>query len=427
MKKTYIYATVIIVALVLVVSATWYLTLPKTEEKVTISFVYISEKTRNLAWTAIIERFEKENPNIEVDGEAIAQSVLHEKTIQMVETGTTPDVYVMYEHFIGEFYAMGALEDLTDRTKALPFYDDFSDIALVGASVDGKILAVPQTLYNDGIYVRNDRIEDLGLSQPSVDWTWDEFLDYAKKLTRDIDNDGITDQYGFGMRGDGLEAVKALTAFIYAGGGDVYKDGEVVINSPEAVEAAEWYIDLFRTQKVAPPSAPTDGWFGIVEGFGRGTTSMYLHNCGSIHQQNVYIGSANYANLPLPIGPANRRVSYMGQVGLAIFKGTEHIEEAWKFIEFCVSDWAMTLWNDAAVQLPPRESLAAQPIFAEDPHLSAFVASFPFLQANPYLVFPAWGGIASTKGVALFQQALVGEITAQEMLDQLANELEANM
>jgi len=38
--------------------------------------------------------------------------------------------------------------------------------------------------------------DQAGISYPSGDWTWEDFLAIAQKLTRDLDGDGATDQFG---------------------------------------------------------------------------------------------------------------------------------------------------------------------------------------------------------------------------------------
>src|SRR3989442_1271830 len=166
-------------------------------------------------------------------------------------------------------------------------------------TVKGKILSFPWVVTNDGVYWRTDRAREYGITPPREDWTWDEFRAAAKAFTK-LDKN----QYGFGMRGQGTWAILYATEFMYANGAQVLKDGKVAVNSKEAVEGLEWYLDLFRKDKVCPPSVPTDGWRGIVEGVGRGGTNMYIHNSGSSEEQKDFVGAQNFATLPLPIGPA---------------------------------------------------------------------------------------------------------------------------
>ncbi len=196
---------------------------------------------------------------------------------------------------------MGAVEDLTDRIKAWKHYGTTVPVAWQTVTVKGKIMSFPWVVTNDAIFVRTDRAKEYGLKVPGPDWTWDDFLTLAKGFTKPDKN-----QYGFGMRGAGTWAVLYATEFMYGNGAQVLKDGKVVINSPEAVTAFEWYIDLIRKHKITPPSVATDGYRQIVEGFGRGVTSMYLHNSGSVEEQKKFVGEPNFATLPLPLAARPR-------------------------------------------------------------------------------------------------------------------------
>ncbi len=62
-----------------------------------------------------------------------------------------------------------------------------------------------------------------------------------------------------------------------------------------------------------------------------------------------------------------------------------------------------------------------------DPALAGFVQSFPFSIVSPYLAYAGWGGKLDSEGVPLFQQAMVGKISARECLDKFAEVLTKNM
>src|SRR5437667_411230 len=66
--------------------------------------------------------------------------------------------------------------------------------------------------------------------------------------------------------------------------------------------------------------------------------------------------------------------------------------------------------------LPARKTLADRPEFAKDPAYAGFIRSFPFSIVSPYLAHAGWGGKLDSEGVPLFQQALVGKLTAREFL-----------
>ena len=50
--------------------------------------------------------------------------------------------------------------------------------------------------------------------------------------------------------------------------------------TPQA-SANKWFIDLYRTDKVEPPSAPTDGFLQTINNMKAGRTAMTIHHIGS--------------------------------------------------------------------------------------------------------------------------------------------------
>jgi multiple sugar transport system substrate-binding protein len=317
---------------------------------------------------------------------------------------------------------MGAVEDITARTKAWRHYGDVQPTAWQTVSSGDKIISLPLALTLDGIFYRTDRLKELGLKEPTPDWTWDEFLAMAKAFTKPDKN-----QYGYGMRGAGTWAVLYPSEFAYANGATVLSDGKLVINSKEAIDALAWYLDLALKHKVTPPSAPTDGFVEIVETFGRGITSMYQHNSGSVGQQKKNVGADKFATLPLPIGPAKKRTSFYFSETLTAFRAARNKEGAWQFMSFMLDDELSLMYCKALGLLPPRSSIIARPEFAQDPALSGFVASFPIGIVSPYLAYPGWGGKIDSDGVPLVQQAIVGKISAKDCLDRFAEVLKKEM
>jgi multiple sugar transport system substrate-binding protein len=370
---------------------------------------------------SLVDRFNKSQSEYEVKVEFVPQAQARQKLITSVTAGNPPDCCQVWDNWLGEFNGMGALEDLTDRMKAWKYYATTAPTAWQTVTLKDRIVSFPLALTNDAIFVRTDRAKEYGLKAPAFDWTTDDFLTLAKGFTKPEKN-----QYGFGLRGGGTWAVLYATEFMYGNGAQVLKDGKVVINSPEAVSAFEWYVDLIRKWKVTPPSAPTDAYRQIVEGFGRGVTSMYLHNSGSIEEQKKFVGEANFATLPIPVGPAKKRASFFFSETLTMLKGAKNKDGAWKFMTWMMDDEQHYQYCKTLGLLPTRQNLSERPPYTE-PAYAGFVKSIPFSIVSPYLAYPGWGGKLDSEGVPMFQQAFVGQITPKQCLDKFAEMLTKNM
>ncbi len=382
----------------------------------------VPEPTRITLVTSLVERFNQSQKDFEVKVEFVPQAQARQKLISAISAGSPPDVCQVWDNWVGQFQGMGAVEDLTARVKSWKHHEDVQATAWQTVTVGNQIVSLPLALTLDGIYYRTDRLKELGLKAPQPDWTWDEFLKFAQAFTKADKN-----QYGYGMRGAGTWAVLYPSEWAYANGAEVLKDGKVAINQKEAVDALTWYLDLALKHKVTPPSAATDGFVEIVETFGRGVTSMYQHNSGSVGQQKKNVGAANFATLPLPIGPAKKRASFYFSETLTAFKGGRNKEGAWQFMTFLLDDEPSLMYCKTLGLLPARKSIIAKPEFADDPALSGFVQSFPIGIVSPYLAYPGWGGKIDSDGVPLIQQAMLGKISPKDCLDRFAEILRKEM
>ena len=132
---------------------------------------------------------------------------------------------------------------------ALDDYFDFSDpkwpsqlskIAMYKGKTYGYIsnfMTAHGIWYNRTLFER-EGFPDLYELQENGEWTWDAYLDLAKRATRDTDGDGEVDQFGIAL---GYEIEYPL---IYSNGGEVVSDNgdsyDFVLNSEEALESLEF-------------------------------------------------------------------------------------------------------------------------------------------------------------------------------------------
>jgi ABC-type glycerol-3-phosphate transport system substrate-binding protein len=112
--------------------------------------------------------------------------------------------------------------------------------------------------------------------QKSNQWTWDKFLEISKKLTRDINNDGIIDIYA--MPRD--LSTEILDAFVVSNGAMyVNRDSKGklinVTNRPEFVEAVQFFLRL-RNEKVMMERPQGSEWNWHIPAFNDGKVAMRI-------------------------------------------------------------------------------------------------------------------------------------------------------
>jgi len=114
--------------------------------------------------------------------------------------------------------------------------------------------------------------------QKSGQWTWAKFLEIAKKLTRDINNDGIPDIYAMpaDLSTEILDALVSSNGAMYV---DKDRNGMLVnvSNKPEFIEAVQFYMRL-RDEGIMKPKPPGDNtpWNWHIPEFNDGRVAMRI-------------------------------------------------------------------------------------------------------------------------------------------------------
>src|SRR5439155_215825 len=101
------------------------------------------------------------------------------------------------------------------------------------------------------VVYNKDLFDRARIPYPTDDWTWDDFLRIAQRLTRDTDGDGVIDQWGsyFDRR------PFVWIPWIWAGGGDVLcPDGRRAsgcLDGPHTIAAIRWYTGWITRYGIA--------------------------------------------------------------------------------------------------------------------------------------------------------------------------------
>jgi multiple sugar transport system substrate-binding protein len=180
--------------------------------------------------------------------------------LDAILTGKPPDVVLLDLNDVPALADRGMLLDLAPYLSRVGVTLGEYDSTVLSAFRRGRaVYALPTGSSPLVVAYNKDLFERAGLSVPADDWTWDDFLGLAKRLTRDRDGDGIIDQWGTQVDG----RVTFWLAWVWAGGGDVLcADGRRAsgcLDSPATIAALRWYAAWVTQDRVAPPPRADDG------------------------------------------------------------------------------------------------------------------------------------------------------------------------
>ncbi|PND17801.1 sugar ABC transporter substrate-binding protein [Ensifer sp. MMN_5] len=368
----------------------------------TVRFWYHFDNPEN-PMDDLVAKFEAANPGIEIEAENVPWNSYYDNLYTALVGGNAPDAAMVKLFAQPRLIEMGALEPIGERIDAWPGKADLLDNLLeLNKGPDGQQYYLPIQYVVLYLYYRADLFEQAGLKPPA---TCEELRDAAIKLTK------APETYGFGLRG-GKGGWDQWGAFVLSQGAKLESGG---LTTPEAIAANQWLIDLFQKDKVIPPSAPNDGFQEITGAFKNGTTAMTIHHIGSSNDMVKALGDKVSA-VPVPECGGGRWTSY-GDESLAIFTSSEVKDAAWKWISFLAEGDNNVAFNKATGQMTVTKSGAENWTLHERRFVDATVQSLPFAHVLPQNT--ATSEFVNTAWQTAMQQALTGQITSEQMMQQL--------
>ena len=149
---------------------------------------------------AAIKRFEAKHPGVKVTYvSGIKKEDYSEWLAEKLLAGEEPDVFVVPGADFNMYAAMGALQDLSDfgnQDKQFS-WDVYYPAALDYGRYDGRVYGLPVTSVPTLMFVNKTLLAREGIAIPGNDWTWQDFLEICRRVTKDTDGDGVLDQFGF--------------------------------------------------------------------------------------------------------------------------------------------------------------------------------------------------------------------------------------
>ena len=373
-------------------------------------------------YTEMIDEFNKTHDDIQVNWENVPQADVRTKFITAYQVGEGPDTFGMSGYWVPEFAAMGMLEPLDSYIENWDGADDIIDTLWDLSNINGVQYGMPWKLLVTYMYYRADWFEELGIDLPE---NQEEFIEAAKKLTgKYVNEDGETvDRYGYGLRGG---AGNSYSYFIWVlnSGAEFYDDnGNVIFESPLTIKATQQYLDMYRKDHIVPPSCVGDGFAEIIGAFKSGRTAMLNHHIGT----SVEIQTALGDKVGVMVYPGSVDGHHWAEgsvINHGISSISKHKEEAFEFISWMSENWAVEFQSKYLGSVPITKTVSEMPYFKENPFFSVSAEAAQYIGSFPKTV--GWAAIIDTTSVKLIQQALMGEITAEELVHQIAVELAEN-
>lgn len=296
----------------------------------------------DISWTQILaEEFEKRYPHIKVE----FRTGQMDQIIVMIAAGMGPDIINGYGHKFASLGRQGGFLDLNPlfAAEGVDFMEEqvYWPRQWEAFQYEGRQYAMPQYLGTVALAYNADMFGEAGVPEPEPradrnTMDWDEFEALAKRLTRDVNGDGMPDIWGFSKS---MTRTDRIHYWMAAAGSDFYgNDAKTVstLNNPAAVQALEYLQKLrWESEVIAPPGVPSgflEGQTAIAE-----IGSWGLVNYLGLKSDGTPKVTFDWNLFPMPIGPAGVRATLATNDGYAINRNTKHPEEAYLLLRFLTS------------------------------------------------------------------------------------------
>lgn len=150
--------------------------------KTQLNILWWGSQTRHELTTQMLEKFQEENPDIEVVMDYSDWDGYWTKLPAQVAGGQTPDVFQMDYAKLAQYVENGVMAPLDDYVADGSL--DLSNVAqsvIDSGSIDGKLYAVSTGTNAPVMLYRKDILDDLGIELP-MNPTMSEYTDISKKV-----------------------------------------------------------------------------------------------------------------------------------------------------------------------------------------------------------------------------------------------------
>jgi len=382
----------------------------------TVNFMNFSSAGDNTQYLEEMKNvFEEQNPDIKIKIETVGFGDYFTKLMTLIAGNNPPDAFELnYENFY-TYAKKGVLLDLAQPMEKVGFDEsNINEMALKAFQADGKQYGLPFSFSNVILIYNKDLFDQAGAQYPTLDWTWQDELEAAKKI-RELDpmTFGIYQPIQF------WEFYKTVRQ----NGGSLLNDDktEFTLNRKENIETLQFMVDRVQKYNVMPNDAQLAG-MGDWDLFISGRLGMVVTGIWALP---TFIKDCDF-NWDIQVEPGNiAKSTHFFSNGVVISKDAKNKEEAFKWINFLSSSREVAkIRIDAGWELP---AVTYQDI------LDDYISQTPpenreavFESLNYLVTPPVIENIGEMTDIInrYLEEARYGEKTPEEALDAAQKELE---
>lgn len=330
-----------------------------------LTFMYRGGTDEQKAYSAVVKKFEADHPGVKVKIVVTAADQYATKLKAAITGKKLPDVFYFESGDLKAYYYNDILMNLTpyiEKNKDI----DLNNIWKYGVDLyrydgnmagQGDIYGMPKDVGPFALGYNKTMFEKAGIPLPDKDkpYTWQEFIDVAKKLTKDTNGDGKPDQFG-----TGFNVNWTLQSLVWSNGADWLDSTKrkVTIDDPKFAEALQFFADMQNVYKVTP-SAEDAQTLDTYQRWMKGELAFFP--VGPWDMSTYEKLPFDYDLMPYPAGSTGKSATWTGSLGIGVSSKTKYPDEAVALVNYLTaSKEGMKMLVDAKVQIPNMLDMAKE-------------------------------------------------------------------
>lgn len=276
--------------------------------------------------------FEEQHPGMKVEYvSGILKEDYSEWLAERLLSGNAPDLFFILSKDFNHFAEIGALKDLETLIEKDEEFDSsvFYSSAYTYGQYDGMQYSLPYECAPKLMFVNKSILDKEGLAIPDKEWTWEDFYDICREVTRDTNGNGVADQFG-------------VTGYTWR---EAFESNGVDLFDQRGTECR------FTGENVGEALSFLEKLKGLDEGnvitskdFDLGNVVFQPMSFSEYRAYKPYpLSIKKYSDfewecLPMPAGPQGDNISTLDALLLAMNEKTKKSREAWDFMKILTCD-----------------------------------------------------------------------------------------
>lgn len=310
------------------------------DERITITFSLWGDPAEQEITQKALDVYNNLQDKVYVKALQIGRDEYNEKLQTMATSGEMPDCGMVAEDTVIGWARDGLLSDVDIYAGQENMPLDY-----LAFKYDGKTVAYSAANEVLCLWYNKKMFDDAGIPYPPATldkaWTWDEFIEAAKKLTIDangkhpgepgFDKNNIV-QYGAYVN----QYTWQLEVWALSNGGSFFSpDGKTVTFDDAAIEALQKVFDLHLVENVAPLNDGTQD-NGFASSLGAGNVAMCTEGAWATGFRGAGFEGIDYGVAVLPYMKQKVNICTGGPTG--VFATSKHKDEAAEFLRWYNSE-----------------------------------------------------------------------------------------